>query len=66
MRALSLLAVASGWLLTGCLSYLPDGDVRDHLRIDWRPDFATAQAEAKATGRPILLVGAAGELSGFC
>ena len=37
-----------------------------HLKIAWQPDFATAQRVAQRTGKPILAVTIAGEISGRC
>jgi hypothetical protein len=62
--ALPLLAALAS--LSGCLAYMPPDECPTHLEIRWRPSFEAAQADAKALGRPILLVTAAGDITGFC
>ena len=52
--------------VSGCLAYMPPDENPVHLKIEWRKTFAEAQADAKRLERPILLVTAAGDLTGFC
>ena len=49
----------------GCLSHLPPAR-HEHMRIQWQPSFAAAQARAQRENRPILACLVAGELDGWC
>lgn len=52
--------------LSGCLTHVaarPDSPSRGIL---WRPDYATAAADASSSGRPLLVVMVAGELKDDC
>jgi hypothetical protein len=65
LRALTLLALAAP--LAGCLTHMPaEGPNAAHMAIRWRPGFEAACAEARDTRRPILLVTAAGDITGRC
>lgn len=66
MRKLALLAVLLLPLASGCSAYMPTDDDPRHLAMDWRPTFEKAARDAKATGKPILLVAAAGDLRTSC
>jgi hypothetical protein len=50
-------------LIGGCLPHIPM-HTTEHLSIGWRADYDRALVEAKATGRPILVVMASGEKNG--
>jgi hypothetical protein len=60
-----LLACLASLVLTGCLTHIPPNNNLKHMAIDWAPDFASAQERALATGKPILMVMAAGQITGF-
>ncbi len=61
-RALALGAV----LLAGCLTHIgPDRDAT-HLRITWHPDFDAAKRTSLASGRPVLAVLVAGDITEHC
>lgn len=53
-------------LAPGCLAHLPPDDDPVHMQIAWRSSFETAAAEAERTDKPILLVGAGGDITGPC
>ena len=60
-RCALLLALASG-----CLTHLPPPRHSHHDEVAWRPSVAAALEEAGRTGKPLLVVLAAGERDGLC
>ena len=66
MRRLLLALIP--WALAGCLTHMPPESSPHpaHMQIHWRAGFEQAKEEAKETRRPILLVTAAGDITGFC
>jgi len=61
-RALALGAL----LLAGCLTHIgPDRDAA-HLRIVWHGDFEAAKRASLASGRPVLSVLVAGDITEHC
>ena len=64
IAAFTALTVAA-LLLSGCTAAMPM-DSKEHLKIAWRDGFDQAAQDAKATGKPILAVIAAGDCKGFC
>lgn len=69
MRAIlpvSFLALLASSLASGCLAAMPPDENPVHLDIKWRKTFAEAQKAALETSKPILLVTAAGDLTGYC
>ena len=65
-RHVSLLALALVALLPGCLSHMPFDDDPKQLAIHWRPDFEKAKADSRASGKPLLMIAAAGDKTGIC
>jgi hypothetical protein len=62
----SFLAVAFALAaLAGCGTAIPM-DSRAHLAVSWQPSLAAAEVEARASGRPVLVVCAAGACAGEC
>lgn len=61
------LLVAAG-LLSGCsaLTHYADSPDALHHYIRWRTDFAAAQAEVRATDKPMLAILVAGARAGEC
>ncbi len=53
-------------LLTGCTAFMPPDDNPIHLDIAWRADYDAAQEDARAARKPLLMVTAAGDITGFC
>ena len=54
-------------LLLGCrLANKPPDDDPQHLAIAWRSDFERARKDAEVAGKPILLIGASGDITGVC
>ncbi len=51
------------FFLCSCFAHIPM-HTTEHLKIAWRTDYATAQADAWELGRPILVVMIAGEKEG--
>ena len=64
MRAILLLL--GGLLISGCTAAMPPDECPTHLQIKWRADFDAARADAVREKKPILLVSAAGDITGFC
>ena len=64
--ALLLGPLLLGALAQGCTAAMPPDDNPEHMQIRWRTDFASARAEAERTDTPILMVTAAGDITGFC
>ncbi len=62
--ALAFLAVAPGCIATTHMS--PDAGPRRFNEIKWAASYDEAKTSAVATGKPILLVVAAGARNGFC
>jgi hypothetical protein len=60
MGALAFCAVAAG-----CITHLPPRTTT-HLQIHWQPDYETAQHQAQAAGKPLLVLLVAGEIAGPC
>ena len=65
-RPTGLLSILLLGLATGCLTHMPPDEYPEHLRIRWRKSFDEARLEAKKTKKPILLITAAGDLTGYC
>jgi hypothetical protein len=53
-------------LSSGCTTHMPLDGEPVHLAIRWRPSFEKAVDVALAAKKPVLLVCAAGEKTGFC
>jgi hypothetical protein len=53
-------------LVAGCLTGLPPDPDPRHMEIRWRADVVAAQREARATNKPLLIVGVAGDITGEC
>ncbi len=68
MRAIFPAAILALALATssGCLAAMPPDENPVHMQIKWRSSFPEAQKEALAVQKPILLVTAAGDITGFC
>jgi len=62
---LVLLRVLALALVSGCLTHVPPTS-KKHLEIHWHPTFEGTATAARASGRPMLLVMAAGERDGLC
>ena len=65
MTRLRTLGCLASLALTGCLTHIPPNNQLKHMAIHWAPDYEAAQERALSTGKPILLVMAAGEITGF-
>jgi hypothetical protein len=63
---LALCPLLAGVLASGCTAAMPPDDNPEHLRIHWRKDFETAKADAEREQKPILMITAAGDITGFC
>ena len=61
-RLRTALAVVLGTFLSGCLSQMPAQEGSPSFGIRWEDSFESALREARGSGRPILLVLAAGDL----
>lgn len=66
LLVLALVPLLTGALASGCTAAMPPDDNPEHMRIHWRADFATAKADAEREQKPILLITAAGDITGFC
>jgi hypothetical protein len=67
VRRLALAPLALALVaLAGCSAYMPTDDDPVHMRIQWRNDFDQARRDAQTSGKPILLVLAAGDLQKVC
>jgi hypothetical protein len=54
-------------LVVGCrLAHKPPDDDPQHLAIAWRADFERARVDAETADKPILLIGASGDITGVC
>jgi hypothetical protein len=61
---LALLALAPGCIATTHMS--PDPGPRHFNEIKWAASYDAAKQEATTSGKPILLIVAAGARNGFC
>ncbi len=62
-----ILALPLAFLVTGCLSHMPTDRDPVHARdIRWSPDFASAQREAAASERPVLVCMIGGDILDQC
>jgi hypothetical protein len=62
LRDLAPLAVLA---ISACITHLPPRSTT-HLAIKWQPSFDAAAAVAAGSGKPVLVVMAAGERDGLC
>lgn len=67
MRKHCLAIFVLAFLSQGCMAYMSTNSTDQRFKeIAWREDFDVAVKDAKAKQKPILLVAAAGDLTGFC
>ena len=69
MRALAIAFLVASVLAplgAGCTTHMPPDDSPEHLRIKWQKDYPAAKELAERTRKPILLITAAGDITGFC
>ena len=60
-----LVSVMALAVVSGCLTHVP-ATSKKHLEIHWHSTFDDTASAARASGRPMLLVMAAGERDGLC
>lgn len=56
-------ALACAVISAGCLPHIPM-HTEEHLEVKWRRSYAAAATEAAATGQPLMVVLASGEVDG--
>ncbi len=63
---LSRIGVAVALLCAaGCFSHMPPAG-HAHMKIHWASSYEAAAVQARATGRPLLVLLIAGKIDGLC